>query len=222
LQSNLGMHVDRTRFLALTAAIAAVFGCNSGPPPSAPSAQSAAPEDSPPPPPASTTALDPVPPPPPSPEDPTVPEQAQAKSERECEALQPAKGVPCEPGEGFEEIRNACVRLKHAFLPRIADRAMSCLRAKSGTSAICTYAGVNDCASRAMQSAAVDTSSLAACRPIVDQCVGQPAPDHDGVTRVTLSSCRSALASVAPELRPRMLACMSEGCGVADCFNYVP
>src|SRR5262245_22387170 len=120
------MQVDRTRFLTLTAAIAAVFGCNSGPPPSVPSATSTPPEDSTPPPLASVTALDPVPPAPSLDDHPAAPEQAQDEREPTCDALQPAKDVPCEPGEGFQEIRDACVRLKRAFLPRVADRAMSC------------------------------------------------------------------------------------------------
>ncbi|HEY3816818.1 MAG TPA: hypothetical protein VGL81_06600 [Polyangiaceae bacterium] len=228
------MDVQRARFLALTASIAAMTACRTVPASRAPSsgaggntprgtAETMAP--------GPTSADESIPPDgatDPQTDDRSACDDVNAMGQpggpARCDALQPAPGV-CDPsGEGFQDLRDTCVRLESALAPRIAERAVSCLVARSGTPRICSDAAVTDCAIDAFESSCGDSASLDTCRRLVEACDTSAAPTRDGRRRFTLGDCEEAFASVHREAREEMTSCMLEGCGVGDlveCFLYV-
>jgi hypothetical protein len=228
------MRIDRSRFLALTAAIAAASACNAGmSPPASPSSAA----DRPPPLPKEMTPSDPASlfrtPDEVNPAtglDDTIGDPAtQSACDREnsygspgdCDSLRPAVGRPCDLGEGFGEIKDACNLLKDSLSPRMAERAVGCLLAKSGSPAICSETVVSECVTRAFKSNCTDSSSLDPCRGVLSECAAHPPATGEGLTRVTLSECRGAVAAVPAESRSKMIACMTEGCTAGDCYRFV-
>lgn len=219
------MRIDRSRFLALTAAIAA---CNSQPP-AAPTVALEIP----------STAATPTPPdaaaPEPSSSAPLVftPPDARvavtqdppdacttanaAGTVADCTKIRRPSAPQC---ESFDDTVDECNDMARIFKPAVAEKATRCIVAKSGTSAICQFGVAGACASQAFRASCADPATLAECKKIVQECGSHPV-SGSAVPRVTVAECQGALSAIAAKHRPAMLSCMTEGCTSGYCFAYL-
>lgn len=229
------MQIDRTRFLMLTTSIAA--GACAG----APAGTPEVPEQTViviAPPPAFGSA---TPAPPPA-EEPPV-EEPEAVEEMTPHALEevddepslsaiasaPAtcgnqRGNPAQctglraPGpqcESFHDTLADCHGFRRALQPRIAEKAIQCLLAKSGKREICSFDVAVKCANSASKDACIDSFSGPPCRTAVAQCASVRG------NKLTMQRCQQVLSSVAPRFRRAMITCITEDCGVDYCFSMI-
>ena len=221
------MRVDRHRFLALTAALAA---CNAQPPVAPPGGVIEIPSTAPPTPFAPTSASG-------------APDAGGAslvvKSEVDASAsvvgeLEPvdactatnAAGAPADctklrrpPGphcESFDDTIDECKELTRVLRPAVAEKATKCMLAKSAAGTICQFGVAGLCAGQAFRASCADPSTADDCKAIVKKCARYPV---ETVPRVTVAECQGALGAVAAKNRPAMLSCMSEGCTSGYCFS---
>lgn len=213
------MQVDRSRFLALTAAMAA-GGCA----PSTPAKPGggelepagsgdaivhvAAPVDTYSPP-VEGQKTDPVPRP-----DVTAysPERASMLAST-CRSLKPGPGPVC---ESFEDTKVECEGFEQVLEARAAEKAVECLQSKSGKPQICDFTVATKCFESALRYGPSEPTAAARCQPIVSQCAQwQHSP------QLTLSSCRTAIGAVKPDRREALIACMAEACTLDSCFYAI-
>ena len=220
------MDVDRSRFLVLTASIAAARGAR--PAPAGPVEGAAPAPTLPVERPADDDEDPPAAPPPSGPRQAAVPEAPGAAQAATVGDIAPEAG-PCDsaagkpgdcaalraPGpqcESFSDTRRMCGVWRKGFQPRVAEKAVGCLLAMSGTRDVCDPSRIEACALQALRSACADTSAEARCDAIVAGCAGLR------YATVTRSACVAALSAVVPWSRPRLASCMTEGCSVDGCF----
>ena len=120
-----------------------------------------------------------------------------------------APGPVC---EGFSFTKSECSNLKKGMKPREAEKAVSCLLAKSNTEDICAYNVVSVCALEGVARACIDSATDKSCQAVMQKCKGQR------WSKVTMTSCQAALSSVTDKNRPRLVSCIQEGCDVENCF----
>jgi hypothetical protein len=215
------MHIDRAKFLALTASLAA--GCVPQTPP---------PQDQP------ATVVGPTalvhvqaPPPAPPPPDPKDDEPAlanQPESETEYEepsfvagegrTRRPASGpalscaqLRAPPGpfcESFDTLHEDCETIVGSLEQGVAQRTIRCLQAKSGTRQICDMLVTPRCAERALAGVPRRASTVQPCRGVAAACGG-------GVWQ---SKCETFLSAVVPPMDAHLINCMTEGCELTACF----
>jgi hypothetical protein len=222
------MHIDRSRFLLLTATMAGGACSSSSAPSSAGGPVVAAPVISIP---AGTASAETKPEPPPN----AAPardaeggvrpgavtgtdEAAETDEDLEggascdndvgsppsCASLR-APGPQC---ESFDDTKSTCAKLGRGLRPRVAERAVDCILAKSGKQGICQFDVAMQCASSAVKKACIEPKTQAACAPLVKQCQGN----------LKMSDCQAALSAVTAKNRKRMITCMTEGCGIDYCW----
>jgi hypothetical protein len=214
------MHIDRAKFLALTASLAA--GCVQHTPP--PQDQSAT---------VGPTALvhvqaPPPAPPPPDPEDdePALATQPESETqyeepsfaEGEVRNRPPASGaaLSCAPlrappgpfCESFDTLHEDCETIVGSLEPGAARRTIQCLQSKSGTRQICDMLVTPRCAERALPGVPRRASTVQPCRGVAAAC-------GSGLTQ---SKCESFLSAVVPPMDAHLINCMTEGCDVTACF----
>lgn len=120
--------------------------------------------------------------------------------------------APSSQCESFSETKSMCSKLAHGLKPRIAEKAVDCLLAKSGKQPICVFGVANDCGMAAVQKAAcVDPSTQAECTTLVRNCGG----------RLNMRDCQSLMSAVVTGNRRSMIACMREGCSTEYCMYEV-
>lgn len=232
------MNVDRRRFLALTTAIAAAHCAPQAPPTvnvptenvdvsptSAASSSSTAP-----PPEADPRAAPPaegtfvangptsegnvVPPPP---RGPRVKAQACPPADNlkghvaSCATLVPP-GPTC---ESFSDTRSQCGAIRSILKPRVAEKAVACHLAKSGTPAICQFNLVTDCATEALRSVCLEPAAVATCRGVMNKCSG------DRWSRLDEDSCAAAVSAIADTHRAAFVSCITESCRFEPCFYHL-
>ena len=214
------MHVDRAKFLALTASLAA--GCVPHTPP---------PQDQP----ATVvgpTALvhvqaPPPAPPPPDPEDdePALASQPEPEYEEpgfaaeeggmrrrptsgpalSCAQLRAPPGPFC---ESFDTLHEDCETIVGSLEQGVAQRTIQCLQSKSGTRQICDMLVTPRCAERALVGVPRRASTVQPCRGVAAACGG-------GVWQ---SKCETFLSAVVPPMDAHLVNCMTEGCELTACF----
>jgi hypothetical protein len=115
-----------------------------------------------------------------------------------------APGPQC---ESFSDTKAMCGKLARGLRPRVAEKAVDCILAKSGKQAVCDFNLGNQCALAAMQKGCIEPSTQAACTQIVRSCSGN----------LPMRDCQMLLSSVTTKNRRNMMACMTEGCSADYC-----
>lgn len=234
------MHVDRARFLVLTTTMAA-SGCGSGSeaarsevprePATAPVVDVpgalpdqvlvAEPQDGPgtagtawrePGGPARVPEVEPAPELQPLPQVPAgidTPEQGAVLSL--CRSLRPPPGPQC---ESFDTTPGECETYARVLEPPAAERAARCLQRKSGTQAICQFGVTAKCFLEGARGTPTGPAADRPCAALLKQCAGARWREPD----VTAANCSAAVSAVRPRYQPLLISCMSEGCGIANCF----
>ena len=217
------MHIDRSRFLLLTASISA-GACSAGPPAPTGKVEVAAPPtifvaeapeeedaDEEPKETRATAAKDAG-----GEASPVVeveiamsgPCDATAGTPGKCDTLR-APGPQC---ESFSDTKEMCGRWQKGFTPKVAEKAVACLQSMSGKRDICDFQRPHRCALAALPSACADPGVSVACDTIMAGCTGA---QYGNLTRPI---CHAALSAVTPTNRPRLATCMTEGCSADYCF----
>jgi hypothetical protein len=119
-----------------------------------------------------------------------------------------APGPQC---ESFSDTKRMCGKLARGLRPRVAEKAVDCMVAKSGKQAICDFNLANQCGLAALQNGCVEPSAQSACTPLVKQCGGS----------LQMRDCQALLSSVTSKNRRNMISCMTEGCSVEYCMYDV-
>ena len=185
------MQIDRTRFLLLTATIAAC----------APKPADTADAD------VNTVDIEP------SGDDPFVVERTGAAAEPEvdaqCKALKPPPGPHC---ESFDDTVEDCQRYRAVLEPSAAEQASACLASKSGSPAICEFGVSGACFMAGASKVTIVQESTRACLDLVSRCRHKPGGD------LTLAGCRATYSAVRNEQRNALVTCFTESCSVRNCF----
>ena len=130
-----------------------------------------------------------------------------------CRGLKPGPGPHC---ESFEDTKWECENYDKSLDERVAEKAVACLADKSGRPQICDFSVASSCFMSALRFAPSVPSAGASCGPIVSQCSQWSSPPP-----ITLAQCRAAASAVKPERRDMMLACMAEGCSIDGCLYSI-
>jgi hypothetical protein len=230
------MHVDRAKFLVLTAAIATACGARrsepaqvagSGPdfdttqgsvpgPASASVAQIATGEPVPPPTqesvaPAPTIESAPVEPPAPVvvvPDEPVDPRIAKI-----CDGLR-APGPTC---ESFTSAVESCRRYARVMESRAAEAAAGCLAKRSNSARICELDADSRCASEGLGRAALAPGAAQSCTNILAVCTRDGRRGRD----LTQKTCRAALSGYKLSVQRSLVECITARCEVGSCFRQV-
>lgn len=124
-----------------------------------------------------------------------------------CNTLR-APGPQC---ESFADTRLMCGKLARGLRPRVAEKVVDCILAKSGKQSVCDFNLANQCGISAVQKGCVEQSAQTPCAPIVRKCGGT----------LQMRDCQALLSSVTNKNRRNMIACMTEGCSVDYCMYDV-
>jgi hypothetical protein len=221
------MRIDRARFLTLTAMLTGA--CTRQPSSTAPRGGSAPDEHS-----AEPTVVVAVPGEEEAPDEadggePEAPasEVAGCDDSRgnpgDCQAIEaPPPGPQCEGGLGF---RGDCEVLKGQLDPRVAERFVDCMLAKSETRALCSDRGFADCERQAISQACVDPKAERQCEKALSACRanGLPSPSSEGYTGPPMSveTCQKVLSAVRSEYESDMIDCMSRSCSEVDAYGCI-
>ena len=222
------MHVDRTKFLLLTAAIASACGTSQKPEPAVvkttagpdydtTSGGAATPEPEP----ENHFVKEEAPPPPPPPPGPveeggmmpTLPPPHAAtdpKLAKQCASLK-APGPVC---ESFYSTVESCNRYPDVMVPKAAEAAVKCLVKKSGGKRICEFGVDSVCATEGSKAAKTDASTAQICGAILTNC-GQSGYRGKDLSK---ANCQAALSGYKPEYRNALVSCISEFCEIGTCF----
>lgn len=116
-----------------------------------------------------------------------------------------APGPQC---ESFSDTKSICSKFARGFRPRVAEKAVECLLAKSGKQAICDFSVASQCGVAAVQKGCVDPSTQSTCQPIVRKCGNS----------LQMRDCQALLSSVSSKNRRNMISCITEGCALDYCM----
>lgn len=214
------MHVDRSRFLLLTASLAA-SACNTPGSASTPDTGSVEPagdagssEPSGSNQPADTASastggsgvwleIEP------GTEDPEEPVWGAADCDnsvgtpKSCSSLS-APGPHC---ESFSETQRFCDAFPRFLQPRAAEAAVDCMLGMSGTEAICDWNAWQTCATAGLQATCVDPASRSQCQSMSSGCGGG----------LDVFQCQQAFSAVPMREHSRVASCIQEFCEVSFC-----
>jgi hypothetical protein len=214
------MHVDRSRFLLLTASLAA-SACNKPGPAATPDTGSVEPADS-------DEDREPD-------REPGSGESGKSGNEGSGvwleiepgteDAKEPAWGsTDCDnsigtpksctglsaPGphcESFAETQRFCDAFPRFMQPRAAEAAVDCMLAMSGTEAICDWSAWQSCALAGLQATCVDPASRSPCMSMSSACGGG----------LDVFQCQQAFAAAPARDHSRVASCIQEFCEVSFC-----
>jgi hypothetical protein len=213
------MHVDRSRFLLLTASLAAA-ACDKSGPANTPDTGSVEPAGDEGPQPRDTgEPNDPAPSTSadsgvwleiePGTEDPKEPAWGSADCDnsvgtpKSCSGLS-APGPAC---ESFAETQRFCDAFPRFMVPRAAEAAVDCMLAMSGTEAICDWSAWQTCAMAGLQATCVDPASRSQCMSMSSACGGS----------LDVFQCQQAFSAAPTRERNRVASCIQEFCEVSFC-----
>lgn len=195
------MHIDRSRFLVLTATIAA--GC---------AASQTGPEE--------VTVATPVEVEPTSgdepvdpgdrPDDGTINAGGGPSLSELCQSLEPPPGPHC---ESFSDTKNDCTALIDGLETDAAERAVNCLASRSKTESICRFDAIQDCFIIGTSASMPEPRLNKECSAVVKNCAGNRWARGD----LTMETCGAVMAAVKDHLEADMIGCMAEGCGLGSC-----
>lgn len=122
-----------------------------------------------------------------------------------------APGPQC---ESFRDLSNECKMLAKSFKPKVAARAIDCIKQKSGTPAICEFGLASRCASEAIRNGVCpDKAAEAPCQQAVSLCSG-----GRGGSPLSMDECRAAYSAAQQKSKKAMLSCVSEFCSIDSCL----
>jgi hypothetical protein len=124
-----------------------------------------------------------------------------------CSTLR-APGPQC---ESFSDTKALCATLAKGLKPRVAEKVVDCILAKSGKQSVCDFNLAQQCSAAATKKACIDTSTQSSCAPLVRSCGG----------RLDMRDCQALLSAVTTRNRKNMIACMTEGCSTDYCMYQV-
>lgn len=124
-----------------------------------------------------------------------------------CATLR-APGPQC---ESFADTRRMCGVLARGLRPKVAEKAVECILARSGKQAVCDFNLANQCGLTAVQRGCVEPSTQNSCTALVRNCNGN----------LQMRDCQALLSSVTAKNRRNMISCMTEGCSVEYCMYDV-
>ena len=226
------MQIDRSRFLMLTASIAA-SGCAGSQPQAVEVPEQTVVVIAPPPPqPAGSASAAPALEPDDEPQAELV---APAAEEDDEEALDPAdRALAAAPStcgndrgrvgscstlrapgpncESFADTQQQCEAFASGMHPKAAEKAVACLLARSGQRSICQFDVGQKCAVESLKSVCIEPYSAQPCRSVMSVCSGQR------FNKLTLQQCQRALSAVKGRNRLSLVTCITESCAVDYCF----
>lgn len=201
------MHVDRSRFLFLTASLAAA-ACNQ--PRSAATPETGGVD------PAKSEAAELAEPPP---DNPTVwleiepgTEDRQDFGNAECnnDVGRPAVCQLSPPGshcESFDETFRVCRSYAEFLRPRAAEAAVDCMMAASGSWDVCDWQFAMNCTQAGVQASCIEPSTRSECESISMNCGGS----------MDVFSCQQALSAMKPQHHSSVASCIREFCEASYC-----
>lgn len=127
-----------------------------------------------------------------------------------CEGLEPPPGPHC---ESFFDTKNDCSAFIDGLEPEAAEKAVECLAARSKTEALCQYDALQDCFIVGTSNVLAEPRLQQQCSSVVNNCAGNRWARGD----LTMESCGSVMAAVKDALEGEMISCMAEGCGIGSC-----
>jgi hypothetical protein len=131
---------------------------------------------------------------------------------RSCAPLR-APSPTCEGGDdkGFRDTKNECEHISERLKPRVAEKAVDCVLAKSGTDEVCAPDLAITCAYEALSVACVERAATPVCKRAMEKCGAS--------TSLTQASCEAAYSAMKESERKGFVTCMTEACDVAPCLE---
>lgn len=127
-----------------------------------------------------------------------------------CDGLEPPPGPHC---ESFFDTKADCASFIDGLEDEAAERAVHCLASRSKTQAICRYDALQDCFVIGTSTTLPEPELTSRCAGVVKRCASSRWARGD----LTLESCGSVMAAVKEHLQGEMISCMAEGCGLGSC-----
>jgi hypothetical protein len=122
-----------------------------------------------------------------------------------CAQLRAPPGPHC---ESFHSLQAECESIVGALEPGAGQRAINCLLAKSGTRAICDFVATPKCAEQSLSGVPLRPATTRLCRSVARNC-------GRGITQ---GKCESFLSAVAPPNDAQLVTCLTESCSLTPCF----
>jgi hypothetical protein len=205
------MHIDRSRFLLLTASLAAA-ACDQPSAAISPDTGSAEPAKS-------QDAADTSEPKSGNESvwleiEPGTEDKPQTFGSADCDNTV-GRPPPCTispPGshcESFDFTVQTCRGFSEIMQPRAAEAAVNCMVAASGTFEICDWQITQTCAAAGLQATCIDPSTRPECDSISSACGGG----------LDVFTCQQALSAVKPHRIQGAASCIREFCEVSFCVS---
>jgi hypothetical protein len=117
--------------------------------------------------------------------------------------------APSSHCESFDSTMSLCQAFPNFMQPRAAEAAVDCMLAASGTEAICDWQIWQICTGAGLQATCVDPALRPGCESISSTCGGG----------LDVFTCQQALSSVRPQHVERVASCIQEFCEVSFCVS---
>jgi hypothetical protein len=134
---------------------------------------------------------------------------------RSCAGLRhPSSTCPTsEGGDGFPFIKQDCDAMKDRLRPRVAEKAIACVMAKSGRDELCADGFTAECTTRALSEVCVEPAAKEPCAKVMEKCGAW------SENKASQESCEAGYSGLREDKRPKFLACMTEFCDFVYCAN---
>jgi hypothetical protein len=111
--------------------------------------------------------------------------------------------------ESFEFTQQTCRAMSEAMQPRAAEAAVNCMLAASGTWEICDWSITQKCSAAGLQATCVEPATRPECESISSQCGGS----------LDVFTCQQALSAVKPHRIQGVASCIREFCDLSFCVT---
>jgi hypothetical protein len=115
--------------------------------------------------------------------------------------------APSSHCESFDHTAALCRSFPEIMQPRAAEAAVDCMLSASGTDAICDWEITQRCTTAGLQATCVEPSMRPECERISSSCGGG----------LDVFTCQQALSAVKPQHVPRVASCVQEFCETTFC-----
>lgn len=117
--------------------------------------------------------------------------------------------APSSHCESFDSTLGLCRAFPEFMQPRAAEAAVDCMLAASGTQAICDWQLWQQCTGAGLQATCVDPNMRPGCDSMNSHCGGG----------LDVFTCQQALSAVQPQHVERVASCIQEFCEVSFCVS---
>jgi hypothetical protein len=111
--------------------------------------------------------------------------------------------------ESFDMTERLCANMSTILQPRAAEAAVACMASVSGTPRLCEWDLWGECVAAGTQNSCVEASTGPECDSISSQCGGS----------LDIFSCQQTLSAVRPQHRNSVASCVREFCEVSYCVT---